>query len=64
MPHLRTHLYSSVQANSGDTKGIVGPLTTWREVQWTKVRMLSREYGLVPWYCKYVDGDFCAQVKW
>jgi hypothetical protein len=29
----------------------VGPNTTWREVQWTKVRVLIRIFGLRPWYC-------------
>ncbi|KAI8465992.1 MAG: hypothetical protein J3K34DRAFT_435184 [Monoraphidium minutum] len=59
-------MWWSWNANSGDTKGIVGPLTTWREVQWTKVRMLTRLYGLVPWYCKHLEqgADFCAEVKW
>jgi hypothetical protein len=52
------------QANSADTKGLVGPSTTWREVQWTKVRLLIREYGLVPWYCNYVSPEFCSTVTW
>ena len=39
-------------ATSGDTRGLVGPRTTWREVQWTKVRALAREFGLRPWYCE------------
>jgi hypothetical protein len=29
----------------------VGPNTTWREIQWTKVRVLIRIFGLRPWYC-------------
>ncbi|KIZ04477.1 hypothetical protein MNEG_3478 [Monoraphidium neglectum] len=57
-------MWWSWNANSGDTKGIVGPLTTWREVQWTKIRMLTREFGLVPWYCKYVSSEFCETVTW
>jgi hypothetical protein len=36
---------------AGDTKGLVGPNTTWREIQWTKVRVLIRIFGLRPWYC-------------
>lgn len=48
---------------AGDTRGIVGPETTWREVQWTKVRLLVREFGLTPWYCKRYP-DFCATVEW
>lgn len=50
-------------ANSRDTDGIVGPQTTWREVQWTKIRMLSRELGLRPWYCA-LHPSFCEQVEW
>jgi hypothetical protein len=50
-------------ANSGDTKGIVGPRTTWREVQWLKVRLLIRNYGLRPWYCGWWP-DFCDTVEW
>jgi hypothetical protein len=38
-------------ANSGDTQGLVGPKTTWREVQWTKVRVLTKSFGLRPWFC-------------
>jgi hypothetical protein len=34
-----------------DTKGLVGPNSTWRDVQFTKVRLLSQLYGLRPWYC-------------
>lgn len=41
----------SWNANSGDTKGLVGPTTTWREVQWAKVRLLVRQWGLRPWFC-------------
>jgi hypothetical protein len=52
------------QANSGDTKGLVGPITTWREVQWTKIRMLVREYGLVPWYCTAISPEFCQTADW
>lgn len=73
--HARTHTRShntrnprnstkQKQANSGDTKGIVGPRTTWREVQWTKIRLLSRLFGLRPWYCKSVDAEFCETVEW
>lgn len=47
----------------GDTQGIVGPGTTWREVQWTKVRMLTREYGLQPWYCAYFPA-VCSSLEW
>jgi hypothetical protein len=50
-------------ANSGDTKGLVGPQSTWREVQWTKVRMLIRNYGLKPWYCLWWP-EFCQTVPW
>lgn len=50
-------------ANSGDTKGLVGPQTTWREIQWTKVRMLIRGYGLRPWYCGWWP-DFCDTLEW
>uniref|UniRef100_A0A383WE90 Ammonium transporter AmtB-like domain-containing protein n=1 Tax=Tetradesmus obliquus TaxID=3088 RepID=A0A383WE90_TETOB len=49
-------------ANSGDTQGIVGPGTTWREVQWTKVRMLTREYGMQPWYCTYFP-TVCSSLE-
>ncbi|KAI8470545.1 MAG: glycoside hydrolase superfamily [Monoraphidium minutum] len=41
----------SWNANSGDTRGLVGPQTTWREVQWTKVRALAGGWGLRPWFC-------------
>ena len=51
-------------ANAADTKGIVGPMTTWREVQWTKVRMLTRLFGLRPWYCGAISPEFCATVEW
>jgi hypothetical protein len=54
----------------GDTQGIVGPGTTcvgpgttWREVQWTKVRMLTREYGLQPWYCVHYPAA-CESIEW
>ncbi|GBF93295.1 glycoside hydrolase [Raphidocelis subcapitata] len=48
-------------ANSGDTRGIVGPQTTWREVQWTKVRALVRSWGLRPWFCAALPaGDAAA----
>ncbi|WIA11531.1 hypothetical protein OEZ85_011642 [Tetradesmus obliquus] len=50
-------------ANSGDTKGLVGPNTTWREVQWTKVRVLIRIFGLRPWYCGWWP-EFCDTVLW
>eukprot|EP00878_Enallax_costatus_P033161 GHUV01036555.1.p1 GENE.GHUV01036555.1~~GHUV01036555.1.p1 ORF type:complete len:425 (+),score=93.87 GHUV01036555.1:481-1755(+) len=50
-------------ANSGDTKGLVGPNTTWREIQWTKVRLLIRAFGLRPWYCGWWP-DFCDSVEW
>ncbi|KAF8070911.1 hypothetical protein HT031_000992 [Scenedesmus sp. PABB004] len=53
----------ALNANSGDTKGLLGPSTTWREVQWTKVRVLIRIYGLRPWFCGYWS-DFCADVEW
>jgi hypothetical protein len=36
---------------AGDTKGIVGPSDTWRDIQFKKVRLLSELYGLRPWYC-------------
>lgn len=48
---------------AGDTDGIVGPQTTWREVQWTKIRMLSKELGLRPWYCT-LHPSFCETVEW
>jgi hypothetical protein len=48
---------------TGDTKGLVGPRTTWREVQWTKVRMLIRSYGLRPWYCGWWP-TFCDTLEW
>jgi hypothetical protein len=51
------------QANSVDTKGLVGPQTTWREVQWTKIRLLIREFGLVPWYCRAAP-DRCTLLPW
>jgi hypothetical protein len=47
---LSQRLSAPSAANSGDTKGIVGPTTTWRVVQWTKVRFLSDSMGLKPWY--------------
>ena len=47
---------------TGDTKGIIGPTTTWREVQWTKVRLLVTEYGLRPYYCKGNEAA-CAAIK-
>jgi len=48
---------------AGDTKGIVGPRTTWREVQWTKVRLLIRNFGLQPWYCGWWP-DYCDTLEW
>jgi hypothetical protein len=47
----RSWMWWAYNANSGDTRGIVGPSTTWREVQWTKVRFLAKNFGLQPWYC-------------
>jgi hypothetical protein len=47
----------------GDTQGIVGPGSTWREVQWTKVRMLTLEYGLQPWYCVHYPAA-CDSIEW
>lgn len=44
---------------TGDTKGIVGPETMWRDVQFKKVQLLSQLYGLRPWYCTAAP-DACA----
>jgi hypothetical protein len=49
----------SWNANSGDTKGLVGPATTWRVIQWTKVRALVSELGLRPWYCDFAPAEAC-----
>ncbi|KAI8471777.1 MAG: glycoside hydrolase superfamily [Monoraphidium minutum] len=57
-------LWWSWNANSGDTKGLVGPMTTWREVQWTKIRLLTRSFGLTPWYCTWVSPEFCQTLTW
>lgn len=46
----------SWNANSYDTKGLIGPVSSWRVVQWTKVRALVKELGLRPWYCQYAPG--------
>lgn len=61
--HQPSYFWWAWNANSGDTKGLVGPNTTWREVQWTKVRLLIRNYGLRPWYCGWWP-DFCDTVEW
>jgi hypothetical protein len=55
----------SWNANSLDTKGVVGPSSTWRVVQWAKVRAMVAELGLRPWYCGYASGA-CppATVVW
>jgi hypothetical protein len=50
-------------ANSGDTQGLVGSHDTWREVQWTKVCMLVREFSLRSWYCSAAPA-FCDSVEW
>lgn len=34
-----------------DTRGLVGPNSTWKDLQYTKVRLLSQLFGLKPWYC-------------
>jgi len=47
----------SWNANSGDTKGLVGPASTWRAVQWTKIRALAAELALRPWYCDFLAGS-------
>jgi hypothetical protein len=52
----------SWNANSMDTKGLIGPFTTWRVVQWTKVKTLVSELGLRPWYCAYAPPGFCGGV--
>ncbi|GBF87397.1 glycoside hydrolase [Raphidocelis subcapitata] len=58
-------LWWSWNANSGDTRGLVGPQTTWREVQWTKVRVLVGSFGLRPWYCSQVEARYCIDnVMW
>lgn len=44
-------------------QGIVGPDTTWMEVQWTKVRMLMKEFELRPWFCQHYV-EFCDQIEW
>ncbi|KAF8068194.1 zinc finger CCCH domain-containing protein 18 [Scenedesmus sp. PABB004] len=46
----------SWNANAGDTKGLVGPADSWRDVQWSKVRLLTQLYGLRPWYCRAAPG--------
>ena len=38
-------------ATTEDTRGLVGPNTTWKDLQYTKVRLLSQLFGLKPWYC-------------
>lgn len=60
---LQLTLVSAIRSVPGDTHGIVGPRTTWREVQWTKVRMLTGTFGLRPWYCKW-QPEFCEIVQW
>jgi hypothetical protein len=44
-----------------DTKGIVGPNTSWKHVQFTKVRLLSQLFGLRPWYCKLPEALHICQ---
>lgn len=55
-------LFWAWNANSGDTRGVVGPQTTWRQVQWTKVRLLAREFGLRPWFCDAVAPSAAKKV--
>lgn len=39
----------------------MGPNTTWKHVQWTKVRLLSQLFGLQPWYCSLPEAqEMCA----
>jgi hypothetical protein len=54
---------SAVLLTADDTKGIVGPQNTWREVQWQKVRMLTKEFELRPWYCSLYPA-FCDQITY
>jgi hypothetical protein len=43
-----------------DTKGLVGPNSSWKHVQFTKVRLLSQLFGLKPWYCSLPEAhDIC-----
>jgi hypothetical protein len=51
-------LPAGLSLTAGDTKGIVGPTDTWRDVQFEKVRLLSQLYGLRPWYCN-AAADAC-----
>jgi hypothetical protein len=44
-----------------DTKGIVGPNTSWKHVQFTKVRLLSQLFGLRPWYCRLPEAQHICQ---
>jgi hypothetical protein len=41
-------LTDAVNANSGDTGGIMSP--SWQTVMWVKIRFLADKMGLVPWY--------------
>jgi hypothetical protein len=40
--------YWALNANSGDTGGIVSP--SWQTFMWAKIRLLEEHYGLRPWY--------------
>lgn len=44
-----------------DTKGIVGPNSSWKHVQYTKVRLLSQLFGLKPWYCSLPQAQAICQ---
>lgn len=44
-----------------DTKGLVGPNTTWRDLQYTKVRLLAQLFGLKPWYCSIPEAHSVCQ---
>jgi hypothetical protein len=44
-------------ANSQDTRGIIGGVATQKAVQWRKIEFLTGEFGLRPWYCEVLEAS-------
>lgn len=51
MPQTDSAVCTAAAHAAEDTKGLVGPNSTWKNVQFTKIRLLSQLFGLKPWYC-------------
>ena len=39
----------------------MGPNSSWKHVQFTKVRLLSQLFGLKPWYCSLPEAQAVCQ---